>query len=281
MMSDSLTRKSTVNELVAAFQRAELEVRTCYARLVEAERAINEAYLLTDSSHAIRIDASYDGYRDNYANPQQTIDRMARDAWNYIVDRLEVRRLMSIERTRQLNDQLYKGDLPPITEANVIAFVEGYMGSLGQMFEEAVCEVFQWLRPRSDKYKTNSQLEIGERVVLAWVIEQADKRWRTERYSVNHRYRQNLIALENVFNGLAGNGQVNEGNVSALEAAIVACPRGEGHGKTDLFEFRVFDNGNMHLRFRRLDLLKRLNMIAGGRRLRPAAPEASEDAQCA
>lgn len=42
-----------------------------------------------------------------------------------------------------------------------------------------------------------------------------------------------------------------------------------GPGETDLFAFRCCANGNLHLRFRRLDLLARFNQIAGGRRLRP------------
>ena len=41
--------------------------------------------------------------------------------------------------------------------------------------------------------------------------------------------------------------------------------------ETPYFKGRVFSNGNMHLEFKRRDLLKRLNQIAGGRRLRKAS----------
>ena len=40
--------------------------------------------------------------------------------------------------------------------------------------------------------------------------------------------------------------------------------------QTEYFAFRIHKCGTMHLRFKRLDLLARLNEIAGGKNLRPA-----------
>ncbi len=42
----------------------------------------------------------------------------------------------------------------------------------------------------------------------------------------------------------------------------------DGTGKTDYFKFRCCINGNLHLEFLKADLVARLNVVAGGNRLR-------------
>lgn len=269
-MSADLARRATVTELVAAFQRAEAQVRLSFAALTQAQHDVNLAFGFGDY-RKITISAS-DHWGSRFDDPDAAVGRMARDAWEAIVDRLELRRAMSIERWGKLERQIRDGiDLPSITEQSVTAFVAKWAADLPTMFEEAVREVHDWLRPRSDRYKTNSQYEIPRRVVLTGIVDPVDKRWAPGQFRVHYYTAQKLIALENVFYGLDGKGQIAKDHYSALQRAIEACPREVGRGKTDLFEFRVFGNGNAHLAFRRLDLLARLNQVAGGKRLRSEA----------
>lgn len=260
-----LVKRCTVRELVAAFQAAEAQIRASFAALVQAEGDLNAAFGI-HGSERIRIDASRHGFADDFDDPDQAVERMARQAWRTIVDRLEMRRAMSIARYAELQQHLDKGPLPPITEANVTAFAERYASDLPAMLREAVQEVFDWLRPPRSEYKTNSELEIGRRVILAHVV---DKKWSGRGFTVTHHRSQRLIALENVFHALDGRGQIGKDHYSLLQRTIETSE--DGAGETDLFAFRVFANGNMHLTFKRLDLLARFNAIAGGARLRPAA----------
>ena|SRR5439155_23407886 len=48
--------------------------------------------------------------------------------------------------------------------------------------------------------------------------------------------------------------------IDAIEAAK--------DGETDYFRFKCFRNRNLHLEFKRLDLVAKLNAVAGGMRLR-------------
>lgn len=265
-MNDSLTHRATVHQLVAAFQTAEATVRRCFAELVEAERAVNAAF--GNADRGITISAS-SHWTSRFDDADEAVSRMQRTAWESIVDRLELRRVMSIAAYAELERRLQDEPLPAITVENVEAFARQYAGDLPALFDAAVREVFDWLRPRNSKYKTNSEMEIPRRVVLSRVVEDAGK-WPSDRYHVCHYTAQKLIALENVFHGLDGMGQTAKDHVSQLQRAIEACKRGEGHGSTELFEFRVYDNGNLHLTFRRADLLARLNQVAGGMRLRAA-----------
>lgn len=261
-MSTALTKASTIKELVCTFQAAERVIRESFAAIVAAEVELNAAFTLGGSRN-MRVDASHHGYHDDFKDPDNAIGRLRRQAWTHIVERLEMRRAMSIERYAELGRQLNDGELPPITEANVAAFAERYAGDLPELLREAVREVFEFLRPRRSKLKTNSELEIGERVILPNLVEE---HFLGSGMRVRYHRQQNLIALENVFNSLDGRGQVGRSHYSELQTAIET---GAGWGETSLFEFKACKNGNLHLRFKRLDLLGRLNAIAGGARLRP------------
>jgi hypothetical protein len=107
-------------------------------------------------------------------------------------------------------------------------------------------------------------------VVLGYVVERWEKYVRSWR--VNYTAEQRLTALENVFTALDGRGQITKSHYSQIHN-VVHAEGFDGAGETEYFRFRVFQNGNLHLWFKRPDLLARFNALAGGR-LRPA--EAAE-----
>lgn len=269
MTTDHLAQRQTVRQLVAAFQVAERSTRYAFAMLVVAEEHLNAAFTLS-GNNPIRIDASGYGYHDDFKNADKAVERMGRQAWRHIVERLELRRMMSVERWERMDKELDKGDLPPITEDNVHAFAQSYLDTMRDMLEEAVHEVFDWLRPHNSAHKTNTELEVGRKVIRTGVVEHT---WTGNNYRVVYWHDQYLTALENVFNALDGKGSISKEHYSVLHRAIEECGP-NGKGETDLFRFKAYGNGNLHLEFKRLDLLKRFNMIAGGKRLRPKPEDA-------
>lgn len=134
-------------------------------------------------------------------------------------------------------------------------------------------EVYSFLRPRrwtrAGQLKTNALPEVAERVILDNIVSPSG--YSGKPFRVNYHYSQNLVALENVLNALAGNGEIAKGYRSALENAIAESA--DGVGETDLIAFKAHKNGALHMRFKRLDLLARLNQLAGGANLRPAPTE--------
>lgn len=269
-MTTDLAIHATVRELCAAFVSAERDVRAAFAQIVAAEERVNAAFAPGERHHSIHVSACGSALRDNFRDVEETIAIMTKAAWRRIVDRLELKRFMSIKRFDDMMRQLDEGKLPVITEENVMGFARSQLAQARDMLQEAVLEVFEWLRPRgwtgAGKLKTNGGVEVGQKAILPSVVSIDWGRWR-----VSYHYRQHLIALENVFNGLAGNGEICKANQSLLHTAIEASTTGEG--ETDMFAFRACRNGNLHLSFKRPDLLTRFNQIAGGKRLRPAETE--------
>ncbi len=261
----SLAQRSTVRQLVATFAAAEAQIRTAFATIVTAELAIN-AVFTTPHGGSIHVIPSRYSHDAAFDEPDIAIERMRREAWCCIAERLELRRAMSIERWRKLEKALKEETPPELSEENVEAFARQHSDALPEMLAEAVGEVFEFLRPHNSRHKTNTELEIGRRIVLTSMV---DTGW-TGHHRVNHHRHQHLTALENVFSALDGKGSISKGYFSLLQTAIEAAGK-QGSGETAYFGFRVFKNGNLHLEILRDDLRARFNQIAGGMRLRPAA----------
>jgi hypothetical protein len=272
---ERLSQYRTIVDLVRTYETAVADIRTAFALLQGVGERMDAAFNLDEpfgrtylrSHHGRPVEVSD---RDAEA----TIARLRLDVWGHLVDRLEVRRFLSIQRATELDQMLQdktSEKLPDITVDNVLAFARGLRSQVPDMLGEAVEEVFSWLRPPRSEYKTNTELEIGRRVILGYMVEWG---WLGRTGVDQHGYRvtygreQHLRALENVFTALDGKGSITKTYESRLADAI----RGPaGKGETEYFRFRCFRNRNLHLEFKRLDLLDRFNKIAGGRRLRPAA----------
>lgn len=257
----------TVERLVEAYMQAETEIREGFAKIADAEKRLNDVFTM-DGYCSIAINR----HRIEFTDPDDALNEVRREIWRSLIDRLDIRRMCSNTRWNELQKKLKdERDVPPITQEMVAGFARQIAGDLETMLKEKVEEVFSWLRPPGSRYKTNSEEEVPEKVVLSWVVEQRNiynTAWR-----VGHYAAQRLIALESVFSALDGTGEIVKSYYGAI-GTIIAAEGFDGEGETPHFKFRVFKNGNMHLWFKRKDLLARFNALAGGARLRAGSTTA-------
>ena len=270
---DALARFTTPRELIATFADAEARVRQAFAMIDDVELTLGCAFLADSMDR--RFNVCVDRNHVAWDNVAWTIDKMRRQAWRVIVQRLELRRVLSIKRWEQMDKALDHDEVPPITAETVENFVLRWTAEAPKLIEEAIVEVFDWLRPgehtqRAD-YKTNqknARLEIGERIVLTYM---AERGWHGNGWRLNHNRAQHMTALENIFRALDGAGTSTPHYQSDIETAIEKAGA-DGRWSTKYFEGRCFKNHNLHLRFLRLDLLAEFNRRAGGACLRPGTP---------
>jgi len=262
MTTTALTLRKTITEIVRVYEDTVKEVQESFARIAAADKRLNEAFTM-DHWSSIHLRGAHHRGMD-FSDPSDVLANLKKDVWHALVERLELRRMLSVKRSKELEQHLEKGDLPDITEANVFEFVQFYIEHLDDMLTEAVAEVFDFLRPHRSRHKTNTELEIGRRVILVRTVETG---W-SGGFRVHYHRQPQLTALENVFQALDGKGSISKHHYSTLQIAIEAAK--EGCGETEYFAFRCYQNGNLHLEFRRPDLVTQLNRTAGGARLRPA-----------
>lgn len=262
----ALANRLTIGEIVRVYQDAEARIRGAFAQLADVEETLTRTFAVSDT-RSISIQGSRGSL--SFGDPERELVRVRHEIWSAIVDRLEIRRMMSVARWTELQKQIERHELPEITEENVTALVDGFRAALPEMLTEAIAEVFDWLRPHATRYKRNSELEVPRRIALTGIVEN----WsfgQGSPFRVRYHREPLLSALEGVFSALDGRGQVTKAHYSAISNAIRA-EGFRGHGETDYFEFRAHKNGALHVTFKREDLLARFNQIAGGLRLRPAA----------
>lgn len=262
--STDVAIRTSLPQMVAEWDKACEQIREANKILDEACERLNNAF----GSQYFDTRSAGNGY---HHGPEAVILANKKRAWCALIEKMGIRKLLSIARAQEIDAQLDKPkELPEITYQNVLAMLEQNHNAIPQFIEEAVKEVFDYLTPghwnRAGEYKTNEGVEIGERVILRYAVE----RWslgENSTWHVNHNREKYLIALDNVFHALDGKG-VAKGHRGPLIDGIQSLPTRETVGRTDYFEFKCFANHNLHLKFLRTDLAAKLNQIAGGMRLK-------------
>lgn len=257
-----LAKRETLTVMLGVYQQACQDIETAYDLLDKAQGRLRSAFLATPGySFATNDRNMYDRVGKKAA--EHIIKGIKGSAWRAIVERMELRRLLSIRRRDELDKQLQdEAALPELTEENIMAMFQQSAENVNVYLEEAVMEVFEYLRPPRSEYKTNTEYEIGRKVILSWVVE---KGYNRGKFRVNYHRDKYIIALQNVFQMLDGQGPIKSYNGDLYNAI---CDSPSGIGETTYFKFKAYQNGNLHLEFKRHDLLAKLNAIAGGNRLK-------------
>ena len=249
----TLATRKTVEELVREWNMATHLLRTGLETLTQAEthfRAFDgpgshyDLCLFTHSDYTLDFD--------------RKINRLKAAAWRYLIDRIELKKLASVKRAAEIDRQINDGtNLPEITMDNLFGWLQSLDGQAKKFLEEAIVEVFEFLRPPSRHYKTNSGFKVGKRVILCGRVE---KVWSGIKFRVSYHYENELRALDNVFHMLDGKPLSNHRNGDLINAIQESrC----GTGKTEYFRYKCFINHNLHLEFKRMDLVQRLNEVGG------------------
>lgn len=260
----TLAGRVTIRQAVVEWASLEAEIRMCFARLEAVESRLS--FLFADEDSALKLRNSHDRALID-EGVDSVVERTKRQIWASIVDKLEVRRFVSDARWREISDQLEKGVLPDLTVEAIEAWRAGVMGNMDSLLREKVTEVFDYLRPRRDEFKTNSPFELGRKVILTYCVEKHDPRW-SWRPRLEYRWQQMFSSIESLFRALDGKGMGTEHSQSDVQMAIAKCDPETGLCETEYFELRACRNGNLHVTFKRPDLVTQLNRIAGGKNLR-------------
>jgi hypothetical protein len=260
------------------------EYRECTARIREAANILTEQSARLQAAFSFQgkfdrcnflIELAYGSGSQNTRKIDDILHSMKLAAWGAIIEKLNIRRLMSSKRIKELDEALgrsasgrYQGrrgddnegppNFPEITPETIIAVASGFVASANEFLEEAVAEEYDFWRPRqADEYKTNAVAwKLTRKIIRGWIVEHG---YGGSGYRCNYSYQAHVTALDNIFHMLDGKGPVPEYKGS-LVSAIETSP--DGRGETDYFRFKCYGNRNLHLEFKRQDLLDMFNQIA-------------------
>lgn len=261
-MDKELMSRKTVAEMVTAYEDARLKVIESYATLALAEKELVGAFGEHYSDFSTLPQKCYSGY-DYVRN--EVLQRLKKNAWKAIVNRLGVRKLMSIKEVEKLDKKLEDAEAMPEIEVSTIFSTFQMLADQSQDYIiAALKEVYEILHPGHSAWnhlKTNERNArniLGKKVILTWMVEGSYSR--ETPYRVTYNREEQINAIDKAFHNLDGKG-IPDGYKSELVDAINTSR--DGTGQTEYFKFRAYYNRNLHLEFRRMDLVARMNQICG------------------
>jgi hypothetical protein len=253
---DDLIPAQTIEAMADAYKRSQ-------DNLEEASRLVEEAKSLMEGAfgrtHAISSKLS-----------KRTFERSAKEvknsAWQYIVKQTGMDDVMSRDRRKEFTEQLVNGDVPEPTAENIMSFLLQLRGDSGKYLEESVGQLFRMLRPSNGAYATNDEFKVGERVILEQLIEPQNRFHNTY---INYNNAGDISLLDNIFHLLDGKGMPKQ-PYTLLAVLKEAIANSEWDCETEYFICKWFKKGTLHIKFKRMDLVKEINRIAGGGSLNKA-----------
>jgi len=264
---------STASEMAEKYQTAVQRIRFAHALIEQEKATLREAFATGHQSYDFDLNVTYGSMSNSISKLDDIIDNMKRKAWASIIDKIGVRKIMSSKQVEQLNEYLHGRrnhysrhtsetpfEMPDVTADNILGVIAGYYQSAPDLILELVREEYDFWKSRSvSQYKRNSFERLNPRIIKTGMIEGG---WSSKApFRVSHwNSGQHITSLDNLFHLLDGAGPV-QGHAGPLADAINASP--DGTGETVYFRFKCYKNHNIHLDFKRPDLLKKFNELAG------------------
>ena len=237
----------SVEYLVGQYNLAVERIRSAFRLFGEAETGLKTAYGNYSTFHHLSIRES----------PEGLIKDITKNFWNYVFTVTKMRDVLTVNRRDQLDRMIGRGEMPEITVDNVSDLMASLKNQAPDLMAEFITETFNFLRPSGTGLKTNAAPELGKKVIVEYMVDTSYGLTR-----LHYRREQALSALDNTFSLLDGKGLVSYPGDS--KTAINESIRAKRFTtQTEYFDFKWFKNGNLHIVFRRPDLVERLNQVAG------------------
>lgn len=199
-----------------------------------------------------------------------------RQAWTSVFEQMEFHRWLDSKQQESLLRDCQKDSVVPFTADNIRATLENVMAQRGKLFDQSVANVFDALTShhagntnvKSEGWKTNDGYKVNERMVFPYGVHYDDKFGRGQ-FDAWRSYGQHAQAgtdLDRVLCVLDGESFAECHTVQqALKLSMESFNRGTDRSKTgdsQYFEFRFFQKGTLHLKWKRPDLLEQFNQRA-------------------
>lgn len=179
-----------------------------------------------------------------------------RQVWGHVIGMTDLERLMDKTAKDGFRQQLMK-EPPEFTAGNVVATLQQFVADADTIFKRGIAVAFSTLDRR---FRSHDGWKIGSRVIL----DRAFDGFGSWNYYSNKR--DSLRDIERVFHVLDEKPipLSYSGIVGAIEESrSVRWGARQSESDSEYFKARCFLNGNLHLWFKRDDLVDRVNRLLG------------------
>lgn len=184
-----------------------------------------------------------------YEDAGRATAQMDASFWRRAFDLTGFKQLMDAEAVADFERSLAPKP-PEFTDANIRSVFIDLHSKSGAMFRRGIVNVFRYL---SDEYKTNANepFRIGRKVVMGWMIQPSFRRGLQIRIGAGDK----INDIDRIIKTLDG----KQFMAREAEYAMNTAFNDGAAFEDDYYRAKAFKNGNLHIEFKRQDLLDGLN----------------------
>lgn len=221
----------------------------------EAKQQLAEAGRMLRAAAPFMSDFYLEKKDENRLDDRQYVDAKV---WDSLIRSTELNHLMDKKAKDELRQQLLT-DPPEFTEDTAYSTIEKFAAEAGMIFRRGIALMFSNLDRR---FRSHSGWKIGSRVIL----NNAFSDYGSWNYHRDHR--STLQDIERTFLILDGRKPVADyagivGEIDKARSGVGFGTQAQTEVKSEFYTVRIFKNGNMHLWFKRDDLVTLANRMIG------------------
>lgn len=252
-----LTLSTNIERTVSGRDAALVQIEQLIQQLDAVSRLTSEVGGGTAQDWAMKSGHRYDSWLtepSEKAMPAITRN-IDRSIWRDLMLKSGMMALMDAQARDQLHKTLEEGDLPAISEANILSTFKQLHLNKRDVFERGIINVFKGL---SWDYKTNSPCSFGKKIIINNLV--THNRWG---FSLNWGWRRDQLAdLERMLFLLDGKPiPDNRGDITTRLMDHIRDNPSKDVYEDNLFSIRYFQKGTGHITFKRCDLTEKMNDI--------------------
>ncbi|WP_067706321.1 DUF4942 domain-containing protein [Erwinia sp. ErVv1] len=252
-----LINSTNIEHIVTGRNAALVQIEQIIEQLDAISRLTSEIGGGTAQDWSMKSGHRYDSWlteKADKAMPAVT-HNIDRSIWRDLMLKSGMMALMDAQARDQWHKNLEEGDLPAISEANILSTFDQLHLNKMEVFERGIINVFKGL---SWDYKTNSPCSFGKKIIINNLV--THNRWG---FSLNWGWRRDQLAdLERMLFLLSGKSiPDNRSDITTRLMAHIRDNPGKDVYEDEFFRVRYFQKGTAHLTFKRLELVERMNDI--------------------
>ncbi|KLQ89217.1 DUF4942 domain-containing protein [Enterobacter kobei] len=254
---NELILSTSIERVVTGRDTALKRIEQLIQQLDAISRLTSEIGGGTAQDWAMKVGHRYDSWLTEKADKAMPaiIRSIDRSIWHDLMLKSGMMALMDAQARDQWNKNLEEGELPAISEANILSTFEQLHLNKMDVFERGIINVFKGL---SWDYKTNSPCSFGKKIIINNLV--THNRWG---FSLNWGWRRDQLAdLERMLFLLDGKPiPDNRGDISTRLMEHIRDNSTKDVYEDEFFSIRYYQKGTAHLVFKRLELIERMNDI--------------------
>jgi hypothetical protein len=251
--STDVARHAGAKEIVGCRDEALRLYREAFGMIRDAKEMVRRA---TGSNYAgpdLQNMSFYNIERGDFEGDMNDVrKRIDSGVWEYMLDAVGLKAMMDAKAIEEFRKQ-NREDPPEATLDNLAATMGHLDGQRVAIFDRGVINLFERL---DHKFKTNPSFRLEKKIIIKSAFGQ---------YGGWNHYRRaddEVRDLDRIFHLL--DGKAPKDHLADAAAAVGAArtrSRDQQVVETEYFTFRLMVNGNLHVVFKRADLVRGVNRI--------------------